>query len=540
MKRTIAAAVSMLLLAGLLVACSGSGNEGTEKGTNSAGAGGATQSGSAESASAQKYPDSFTYWVPRGTVTLKSNAEMALYKELEKITGTKVEFQHPPDGQATEQFNLMLASGDLPDVIEHTWSSSQPDKAIAEGKIIRLNELIEQYAPNLSKIFAERPYIKKEVMSADGNIFVFPLIGDDPRLSVFAGLLMRKDWLDKLQLEVPTTIDEWENVLTAFRDRDPNGNNERDEIPFLYEKVRMEYSYAFIGAFGITFSFFPDQGRIRFGPYEPPYKDFLALMNKWYEAGLIDKDYMTVDSKLQTAKVTNEQLGSLPAWLYSGLGSYMDLMKDKNPDFRMTGVPFPAMEAGGPLPLGFRDPIFYGIGAAISASAPNPEQIVAWLDYGYGEEGHMLYNFGIEGDSYTMVDGKPQFTDLILNNPNGLSVTDALGQYSVSNSRGPFEFNADANQQLMTWDEQREAQVNWSKVDFSKLMPTTYLTAEEEAEYSVIMADLETYREEMTNKFIMGALSLDKFDDYIATLKKMGIEQAIQIKQAAYDRYMNQ
>ncbi|MBP1991971.1 extracellular solute-binding protein [Paenibacillus eucommiae] len=527
-KTMLIVMVSLLLL---VAACSKSNNSGD----NSKVEGNDVKQKGTASPDAEKYPKSMTYWVSKASSTLTNNSEVAMYKEMEKITGTKVEFQHPPEGHDADQFNLMMVSGKLPDVIFHTWSSSFPDKSISEGKILRLNELIEEHAPNLAKLFKERPYIKRDVMSADGNIFVFPLLGDDPRLTVFNGPMLRGDWLEKLNLQVPTTLDEWEKVLIAFRDGDPNGNQLKDEIPFHYNVGNMEYSFAFIGAFGITYSFFQDNGKVKFGPYEPQYKDFLTLMNKWYKDGLIDKDYMTVDAKLQDAKVTGNQLGSFTGWLGGNLGKYMNLMKDQDPKFKLVGAPFPTIEKDGKA-VANHDPIFYGQGAAITTSAKDPEKIAAWLDYAYGEEGHLLYNFGIEGESYTMVDGKPTFTDLIMKNPKGLTVGEALSEYSVMGSFGPFEFDADGYSQYNTLVEQKEAQAQWTKADFSKLMPTIYMTAEEQARYSVIMTDLETYRVEMTNKFIIGAESLDKFDEYIATLKRMNIEEAIQIQQAAYDR----
>ncbi|MBO9606951.1 MAG: extracellular solute-binding protein [Paenibacillaceae bacterium] len=532
-SKAVAALAVTVALTGQLAACSKGGQAGSE---TSPQASGSAQASFKPDANGTAYPASMTYWV-RGMPGLKNNGEMAMYKAMEKITGTKVEFQHPPNGQETDQFNLMLVSGKLPDVIDYNWQSNYPDKAIAEGKILRLNDLIDKYAPNLSQLFKDRPYIKREVMSAEGNMYVFPLIGDDPRLTVFCGPMLRGDWLKKLNLEVPTTLGEWEKVLTAFRDNDPNGNGKKDEIPLLYDVSNMEYSMAFLGAYGISYSFFQDGGKVKYGPSEPQYKDFLSLMNKWYKAGLIDKDYMTVDDKLKDAKITGNQLGATVGWLGGTLGKYMNLMKTKDPVFQLVGAPFPALAKGGKS-IANHDPIFYGIGAAISTSAKHPEQIAKWLDYAYGKEGHLLYNFGIEGESYTMVNGKPKFTDLIMKNPKGLSVSDALNQYTIMGSSGPFEFDADGYEQYNTLTEQKEAQLNWTKADFSKLMPTVDMTADEQSRFSVIFADLETYRKEMTNKFIMGAEPLDKFDDYLKTLKKLGIEEAIKLQQTGYDRYL--
>jgi len=532
-KRKIAVTLLATVVVAALAACS---QTDSSPGNSAVPSVDSTSSGE-QNASSSGYPEAFTYWVTKGSTTLMNNSEMAMYKEMERLTGTKVKFEHPPTGQELDQFNLMMVSGKMPDVIFYDWINHFPDKAITENKILRLNELIEEHAPNLSKLYEERPYIKKAVMSAEGNMYVFPLIGDDPRLTVFNGPIVRQDWLDKLKLEVPTTIDEWEHVLTAFRDGDPNENGKADEIPLLYNIVNTEYSYAFMGAFGITSGFFKDQDTIKYGPFESAYKDFLTVMNRWYKNGLIDQDYVTVDGQLMDAKVTGSQVGAFVGWLGGNLGRYTNLMADKGTSFKLSGTPFPSLIQGG-TSLANHDPIFYGQGAAISATAKDPEKIVKWLDYAYGEEGHLLYNFGIEGESYTIVDGKPTFTDLIMKNPRGLSIPEALAEYTVMGSQGPFEFNADGNEQYMTLAEQKEAQAQWSKADFSKLMPTLYMTIEEQTRFSAIMADLETYRQEMTNKFIMGVEALDKFEDYIKTLESMGIKEAIQIQQEAYNRYL--
>lgn len=149
-----------------------------------------------------------------------------------------------------------------------------------------------------------------------------------------------------------------------------------------------------------------------------------------------------------------------------------------------------------------------------------------------------MYNFGVEGQSYSLVNGKPQYTDLILKNPNKLSVSQALALYSLETSGGPFLVDADADRQWHNDKEQADAMATWIVADHSKQLPNSLLNADEQAKFASIMADLNTYKNEMTNKFIMGIEPLSKFDDYIQTLTKLKIEDAVKLNQAAYDRYM--
>lgn len=496
----------------------------------------------AANVSAVNYPASLTYWVgmtANVSATMKNFSEMGVYKEMEKITGTKVEFQHPPVGQDKEQFNLLLASGKLPDVIEYQWSASPkgPDNAIKEKRILRLNELIEKHAPNLSKYLNDNPEIKRLIATDEGNIYVMPYISPDETVRVFNGPVIRQDWLDKLGLTVPTTMKEWEQVLTAFRDRDPNGNGKKDDIPLLYDPKVMDFGHAFIGAYGITSGFYNEGGKVKFGPIEPQFKDFLTLMSRWYKDGLIDKDYATVDQKLKDAKMTEGLVGAMAMNIGYGIGTYTATVQQLDPKFKLVGAPYPSLEPGGQS-IGQMDSPFLGRGAAISAEAKSPEQIVKWLDYAYSPAGNLLFNFGTENVSYKMENGNPKLTELVTNNPQKLSLASAMTQYSRSTFSGPFIYDKRfADQYTFTLPEQRQAVEMWKKADHAKLLPPISQTAEESTKMASAMTDINTYYQEMFNKFIMGVEPLANFDKYVETMKKMGIEEVIKLKQAALDRY---
>jgi putative aldouronate transport system substrate-binding protein len=261
-------------------------------------------------------------------------------------------------------------------------------------------------------------------------------------------------------------------------------------------------------------------------------------MNKWYKAGLIDRDYATTDAKLKDAKVTNNQLGSLSAYPGSGISRYTTLVQATTPNFSLVGAPYPGLKAGD-KPLGQYQFAFSGIGAAVSATAANPEQIVKWLDYKYGQEGHLLFNFGIEGESYKMENGNPKYTDLIMKNPDKLPITQAMAKYFIASWSGPIVQDKRYIQQYFTMPEQRDAQKAWMAADHSKQMPPVTLTAEESSKTASIMNDVKTYRDEMINKFIMGAEPIENFDKFVQTIKSMGIEEAVKARQAALDRFNN-
>ncbi|GBG08440.1 ABC transporter substrate-binding protein [Paenibacillus agaridevorans] len=479
------------------------------------------------------YPRQISQWVS-GT----DYNDIAAFKELEKITGTKVSFQHPPAGQAKDQFNLMIASGELPDIIEYNWTLAPKgaDSLIQEKRIIRLNELIDKHAPNLTKVLDDNPAFRKMITTDEGNIYVMPFLLGDESLSATFGPIVREDWLQKLKLKAPTTVAEWETMLTAFRDGDPNGNDKKDEIPLLFNMDDIDLGHFIVGAWGIASTFYQDNGTVKYGPIQPEFKEFLATMARWYKEGLIDPDYITTDAKLKDAKVTNDQLGAFLGYPGGSIGRYIDLMSEKNAQFSLKGTEYPSLNEGGTA-LGQYSYPFSGIGAAISTSAKNPEQIVKWLDYKYGKEGHLLFNFGIEGESYTMVGDYPTYTDVILHNPDGLSVSEAMAKYFIASWSGPIVQSKYYLEQYYLKQQQRDANKNWSKADHSKQLPPLTLTADESSKTSAIMNDVKTYRDEMINKFIAGVEPLENFDKFVSTIEKMRIDEAIAANQAALERY---
>jgi putative aldouronate transport system substrate-binding protein len=473
------------------------------------------------------------------TSTLKDYNGIEGYKELEKRTNIHIDFQHPPSGQERDNFNLMIASGKLPDVIEWNWATipGGPEKALKDGTIIRLNEYIDQHAPNLSRILKEHPEWKKQASTDDGSIYMFPFIRGDKYLTVFYGPTLRQDWLDKLKLQVPTTIDEWYTVLKAIKEGDPNGNGKPDEIPLSIAKGNIDYSKIFVGAWGITTGFFQENGQVKFGPLDPRYKEFLAVMNRWYNEGLLNRDYAAVDGKLMDAMITGNQLGSTAMFTLGGIGRFSELMASKDPNFKLVPAPYPVLNKGEKPHFGQMDFQVPGTGAALTSKNEHIIQTVKWLDYKYGEEGHLLFNFGIEGQSYDMVSGYPKYTDLILNNPEGLSVKDAMGRWFLASFSGPILQDKRYLEQALKLQTQRDAVSTIWQADNSKLMPNVTPTKEESSKFASIMNDVNTYHDEMFNKFVMGAESLDNYDMFVQTLKSMGVEDAIKIQQGALERF---
>src|SRR5262249_28456720 len=152
------------------------------------------------------------------------------------------------------------------------------------------------------KALDSNPRWHKEVVNDDGDIFCFPFLRGDPYLQTFQGPIIRKDWLDKLGLKVPTTMDEWHDLLMAFKTKDPNGNGKDDELGFtamLGSRPLDGFtsSHVFVGAWGIAVEWYQEKGTVKFGMVQPEFKEFLSTMAQWYKDGLIDPDFPSEDAK---------------------------------------------------------------------------------------------------------------------------------------------------------------------------------------------------------------------------------------------------
>ncbi|MEC0227535.1 extracellular solute-binding protein [Paenibacillus alba] len=471
---------------------------------------------------------------------VKSYNDMAAYQETEKKTGIHIDFQHPATGQEKNQFNLLMASGNYPDVIEWGWGDYPGGGvgAMNSGVIIPLNDYMAKYAPNLTKLLADNPDIKKAISTDDGRIFAFPFLRNDPYLRTYFGLGIRQDWLDKVGLAMPETIDEWHTVLKAFKENDPNGNGKADEIPLLIRKDTMlNFSNVFLNAWGISGRFNLDGGKVVYGPIQPKYKEFLQTMRNWYKEGLIDRDYAGTDDKQKDAKWTGELIGVSELAVGGGIGKYTNAMSGKNPKFSLVGAPYPVMNKGDKPVLGQVEPIFNSVGAAITKNNKHVAETVKWLDYKYGQEGSLLFNFGIEGKSYAMKDGFPTYTDEIMKNPDGLSFATALGRYAVPFG-GPLVQDKRYQEQNASLPQQRNALKTWMDVKNDGWIPPLSFTNEESTRLASVMTDITTYRDEMFDKFVMGAEPIENFDKYVKAIQGMGIQEIIDIQEAAYKRYL--
>lgn len=546
-KTLVSLSAAVCLAAGTLAGCGGS----SESGANGAAGTSGTEAGESKGSAEGGQGSAITYWTnmdsSRIAPTTDNYANILCYQEMAKNTGVNVEFIHPPIGQEADAFSLLMASGEYPDIIYYDWGNKVaggPDKAIEDGVILRLNELIEEKCPNLRGFLDEHPEVEAAMTTDKGNIYCFPNLypyyTDEPKIICIRGNQIRKDWLDELGLQEPETIDEWYQVLTAFKEKGTNENGE-EIIPMVSRKLSTRSSMirTFANAWdGLDYDFYVQDGVVKFGPVEPDFKEYLQTMSKWYAEGLIAPEFATYGDKEHDALITSSRAGAWHSGLGAGMGVYISALG--NDDSKVGGVKFPVVNKGDTPKFNNASNFpFIGIGVAITSSCENIDAACKWLDYHYSDEGDMLLNWGVEGVSYELdEEGKPHFTDQVLNDPDGLSVDVAIGKYAMVAQMEAYKQSDEVYAvRMWKWPAQQEASAKWDATDFNDRYPLTVsMTPDEGAEFAAIMSDIETYRDENAIRYILGTESFDNYDKFVQTIKSMNIDRAIEIRQAAYDR----
>jgi len=484
------------------------------------------------------------------SVSLKSNSEMLLYKELEKRTGVKVEFIHPIAGSTgSEAFLTMLTSKEMPDIMEYWWSNYDggPDKAIEDEVILSLNDYIKDYAPNYydymegEKGKANNYLYKLQATSEKGNYYGFNTlaIGDS---RCFAGICVRGDKLKEWGMEIPATIDEWTAVFAKAKD-------EGFEYPFTSNNDALTFkggSHTFNTAFGVGKNFYLQGDKVVFAPFEEGFKEYLAQLNEWSRLGYIDPSYVTNDWAKLDGNLANEI--SVAAFHYvSDMGNITTSVKDKIPGFELVACPWPVAEKGQISEFQGVSAEAYDQALAIYAKSENIEEAIKWCDYIYSDEGNILHTFGVEGDTFEIVeiDGEKHYayTDKITTPENSgvTSIAQAIYKYCLPANHPGLTQHPDYLASYYPLPLQKEALATWNAgVEGARVhvLPQLAYTEEEAKEKTDILEIAENALEVAISDIILGKASVDTFDAAIEEAKANGYDRVIEINQAAYDRYM--
>lgn len=493
-----------------------------------------------------KTDKTLTYYVRMGSILAEVVADMndtEYAKELIKRTGINIDFIHPPVGQEAEDFNLLLASNEFPDIIETNWffNNQGPAALIEDGVILPLNDIIDKAAPNLKAIYDKMDENTIKQYRAQGNFYAFPGISEGDLGKTYYGVMVRQDLLDKAGLEIPETIDDWEKMLTAFK----------EEVGYPMQ-MRLIPSYIeassdlFVGAFGVSAGYYVDNGKIKYGPQEEGYRKWVEKMRDWYQKGLINKDFASVDAKTISANFLNGQVGAAIGSNGSDFGTWMPILAETHPEIKLVPVPYPSLKKGEVAEFGQKDVFYSGYGAAISTQCQDVELAARLLDYSFTKEGGLLCTIGMEGVTYEKTgENSYRYLPLITDSEKltGRSMSQELALYTriVEASVG-YQFQEARDAHMSAYYENPvnlAAAKLWgtTKAELHKIPRLTF-NSEDTDRISALKTDITTYVDENIVGIINGTYSMDRYDKFLEGLKDMGVDTVIDIYQRAYDEFM--
>lgn len=462
--------------------------------------------------------------------------DMPVFQELEKKTNVHLEWQLLPVTDAGTKFNLIMASNELPDIISYG-DGNLLNKFGMEGAFIPLDDLINKNAPNIKKAMTNPPFpiphIKAEMKATDGKIYALPFITETHTGEIFC---IRKDWLDKLNLKVPETTEELYDVLKAFKEKDPNGNGKADEVPFCPDSGIYDVT-TLMNSFGAHENYYvAKDNKIKYGPIEENYKEGLGFVNKLFKDGLLDKEFLSMNREQFLKKVSTNTVGMFYAWPFSGLGACNNEISKLDPNYKyisMLPVKGPHGDRYKERPQNMILPR-----TVITKSNKYQKETIKYFDYLYSEEGIRLMNWGIEGRDYTLVDGKPQFTDFILKNPDGKDVASIRALEGMQMAL-PTVATMEPEMAAVA---DKEVPRAWKTYDDAKVLapnfPRLPLNEDQKAKANNKSTEIDTYVSENISKFMIGEKPLDEFSNFADQIKKMGIDDVLNIYNDSYKKYL--
>lgn len=496
-------------------------------------------------------PITLTVFAPRPSAI--EDLETNTYtKYLEEMTNVKVVWQTVPSQGLKEKRNVLLASGDYPDIFLGSEITREEEMLYgSQGVFMPLNNYIDEYGSEINKHFESIDWLKKVLTTPDGNIYTLPQINECYHCTLSQKMWINEKWLSDLNLDMPTTTEEFRTVLKAFKDNDPNGNGIADEIPLTgaikswHSEVPDFLMNAFIYCDGDSASYRARliDGQIQLIADQPEFKEGLAYIHSLYEEGLIDTSAFT-QTRDQLKQVGENPDAVLIGAATSGwFGMFTSLGGERHKDYTVV----PPLEGPDGTQLTAYYPFGYSPGQfAITSSNPHPEASLRWVDYFFSEEGTRLMCEGRKGIDWREanegeigINGKPakwQRTVTWGETQNfcwtGLSAPAAItSDYRLSEVRAEDPYSAEGFETRLFIETQK-----YEGYQPEAVIPPLYMRPEQITEMAQLKSPITDYIKESMARFIIGDLDLETdWDAYVEGLNNLGAERYIELLQEAYD-----
>lgn len=471
----------------------------------------------------------------------KATEELKVVQAMEALTNIHIEWEAVDQGYQ-EKKNLMFASGDLPDAFFGRSSLSDSDilKYGSQGMLVPLEDLIEQHAPNVKKMFEIYPDVKKMVTAPDGHIYSIPTVITEGANELGEVLFVNKTWLDQLQLSVPTTTAEFERMLQAFKGQDLNGNGKIDELPFSFL-----YGNGLNGIFGLYGSFgLPDNAshlmvqddKVSYIAATPEFKEATKYFHTLYSQGLIDPEAFTHDRNVYFSKGRGTD-----GPVYGAFTGY-NAENVVGPDHAKHYVPIAPLKGpeGHQIVNMYEKLAVSKAGFSITSNNEHPVESMRWIDAIYEERHSIEWLFGPVGHNFKETDG--DFYEF-LPTPEGMSYDDFRCTESPCFG-GAGSIPEDTYKKIELADKIKTRleylDIYQSYMKKYTLPAGMFFTIEDSDRLSILDTDITEFVKKKQAQWMIDGNIDAEWDSYLAQLQKSGLEEFLQIYQQTYDRFQSQ
>jgi len=468
--------------------------------------------------------------------------DMKLFTNMEKLTGIHMEFDTPIASAYLEKKNLALASGDVPDAFMYGNVKIEDEETYGpQGTFLALEGYISKYAPTLKATLEKYPEAKKMSTATDGHMYSLPYIANT-KTRASDIMYFNMDWLTNVGMKKPTNVDEFYNVLKAFKEKDPNKNGKQDEIPFSYWKQTLPTSNllynTLIGAFtgqagGLGFDV--KDNKVVYNPLDPNFKDFIVYMNKLWTEGLLDKEMYTQTLQQMTAKYKSGIMGISTTSLSNVVTPGAKV------NYEIT-APLTSSKNSKQVAKMIN---FTSTGSfVLTNKCKYPEAMMRWIDVMFLDVDHavnglsgMMNFLGEYGVDWKYGDDK-KTTYSRMSKVEGMNPTEYQQKFVAPQGFGNVSTDAVPDNDPLLLIKAVESDKNYHPY-MKEAFPygIRYKQADQE-KLTLLENDLNTYVEQMVAKLITGDEPMSKYDEFQNKIKKdLKIDDILKIRQAAYDTY---
>lgn len=473
---------------------------------------------------------------------LSSIRDVYFVDAYEKKTGVKIEWIEVASDAFADQLALRLTTGELPDVIIKGGISNANQLKYGEQQFfldLTDGNRLQTFAPNYWALCQEYPEILSASIMPDGSVYSLGMVRNSTGSTIASKLFFNQEWLKTVNMDVPTTADEFYNVLKAFKEDDPNGNGRADEVGMYLKPDHLQF--VTFGMFGIGnrgrnngyIDYDEETGSVRYFATTDGFRAWVEWVTKLYNEGLLNKEYFDFTESNLGNYVNNDVCG---VFAYTNLCMLGEETQQK----------FTYLNGALTGPNGDKD--YYGVNSmgttgsfVITTACEYPEVALRWADYFYSDEGSLFFYFGDEGITYNKLDnGTYQFNDAVLadfysglNSYDGCAIRVSLYGYGNTPTMTKVPFNSADDNKGIALDAANalieDCVIAWPEFTFTK---------KEQRVIEDNRADIDKYVASMRDAWIMGTAELndETWAQFVSTVERMGVQDVLQVYEAALAR----